>query len=110
MSHPMIRRLAVGAAVAALAFAATGAAAQAPAQPPRPSNDPTEFLKDPPKPASPKGKFSLVSLGDLLYSRPMADRVDPELQKVIELIKGGDVTIANRESPTFDLKTFQGTG
>lgn len=101
-------RLLAAAALAA-AFAAGVAQAQ-PAQPPRPSNDPTEFLQTPPKPASLKGKFSMVLLGDLLYSRPMAERPDPELQKVITLIKSGDVTIANRESPTFDLKTFQGTG
>jgi poly-gamma-glutamate synthesis protein (capsule biosynthesis protein) len=92
------------------AVLAGAAHAQAPVGPPMPSKDPTEFLQTPPKPASVKGKFSLVLLGDLLYSRPMAERPDPELQKVISLIKTGDVTIANRESPTFDLKTFQGTG
>ncbi|MBU1378527.1 MAG: CapA family protein [Alphaproteobacteria bacterium] len=110
MTEPKKTRLLAAAALVAVLAASGAAHAQAPAQMPRPSNDPTEFLRTPPKPASPKGKFSLVSLGDLLYSRPMADRPDPELQKVIELIKGGDVTIANRESPTFDLKTFKGTG
>lgn len=104
-------RLAAGVAVAALLAGTAAAQPAAPANaPPRPSNDPTEFLRTPPKPASPKGKFSLVLLGDLLYSRPMAERPDPKLQEVLSLIKSGDVTIANRESPILDLKTFQGTG
>ncbi|PZQ59443.1 MAG: hypothetical protein DI570_16055 [Phenylobacterium zucineum] len=105
-----IRNRLLAAAALTTALAAGAAQAQAPNSPPMPSKDPTEFLRTPPKPASLKGPFSLVLLGDLLYSRPMADRPDPELQKVISLIKSGDVTIANRESPTFDLKTFQGTG
>lgn len=105
-----IRHRLLAAAALTLVLAAGAAQAQAPAAPPKPSNDPSEFLRAPPKPASLKGEFSLVLLGDLLYSRPMAERPDPELQKVISLIRSGDVTIANRESPTFDLKTFQGTG
>lgn len=93
--------------------ACSSAAAQTPAeppQPPRPSNDPREFLKGPPKPARVKGRFSVVALGDLLYSRPMANRPDPELQQVIALIKSGDVTIANREGPILDSRIFKGTG
>ena len=75
-----------------------------------PSRSPEEFLRDPPKPASVKGVFSLVTIGDLLYSHPMADSPDPELQKVLELIKRGDVTIGNQEGVFFDLKTFKGEG
>ena len=97
-------------ALAALLIGATSAAAQAPADPPKPSNEPQDFLKTPPKPASPKGKFTLISLGDLLYSRPMANRPDPELQKVLELIKSGDVTIANREGPIPDISARRYTG
>ena len=101
------------AAIAAALLCAAGPAwgqtpAAAPAQPPRPSNDPTEFLREPPKPASIKGRFSLVSVGDFLYSRPMADHPNPEFQKVIELIKKGDVTIGNQEGVFIDLKTFKG--
>jgi poly-gamma-glutamate capsule biosynthesis protein CapA/YwtB (metallophosphatase superfamily) len=83
---------------------------QAVAQGSRPSNEPSDFLRAPPKPASVKGHFRLVTLGDLLYSHPFAHRADPELQKVFELIRSGDVTIANREGVFFDLKAFKGQG
>lgn len=88
--------------------AAPSASVAAPQQPPRPSNEPQDFLRTPPKPASVKGNFSLVSLGDLLYQHPMADFADPEFQKVVSLIKKGDVTIGNQEGVAFDLKTFNG--
>lgn len=70
-----------------------------------PSNEPQDFLKEPAKPATIKGPFSLVSIGDLLYSFPMADRSDPQLQKVIGLIRSGDITIANREGITLAADT-----
>ncbi len=79
-------------------------------QPRRPSNEPQDFLKEPPKPASVKGAFSLVTLGDLLYSHPMADRADTAFQNVVQLIKKGDVTIGNQEGVFFDLNTFTGQG
>jgi poly-gamma-glutamate synthesis protein (capsule biosynthesis protein) len=86
-------------------------ASAAPAQQPRrPSNEPQDFLKDPPKPASVKGAFSLVTIGDLLYSHPMANYADSEFQKVVSLIKQGDVTIGNQEGVFFDLKGFTGEG
>lgn len=75
-----------------------------------PSNEPSDFLHVPPKPASVKGHFRLVTLGDLLYSHPFAHRADPELQRVFALIRSGDATIANREGVFFDLKSFQGQG
>jgi poly-gamma-glutamate capsule biosynthesis protein CapA/YwtB (metallophosphatase superfamily) len=83
-----------------LALAALGSLAQAQDEPTKPSNEPGDYLKQPAKPASVTGSFSLVSIGDLLYSHPMAARNDPELQKVITLIRSGDVTIANREGIT----------
>ena len=104
----MLRRWTAG-AVAALLLAGAGPAL-AQAQPPKPSNEPQDFLKTPPKPASVKGRFSLVAIGDLLYSHPMAERADPELQKVIALIKSGDVTIANREGPIPDISGQRLTG
>ena len=80
------------------------------AQRPAPSKSPEVFLRDPPEPASVKGAFSLVAIGDLLYSHPMAESPDAEFQKVVELIKRGDVTIGNQEGVFFDLKTFKGEG
>ena len=75
-----------------------------------PSGSPDDFLRDPPKPASIKGTFTLVGIGDLLYSHPMANSPDREFQKVVELIQRGDVTIANQEGVFFDLETFKGQG
>jgi poly-gamma-glutamate synthesis protein (capsule biosynthesis protein) len=79
----------------------------------KPSDEPEDFLKQPPKPSSIKGDFSLVSIGDLLYSCPMAKRPDAALQKVVRLIRSGDVTIANREGMTLAPDTHAasyGTG
>lgn len=75
---------------------------------PAPSKDPEEFLKAPRKPGVTKGAFSLVSIGDLLYSHPMADNPGAEFQKVVTLIKSGDVTIGNQEGVFIDLKNFEG--
>ena len=79
------------------------------AQAPLPSNEPGDFLREPPKPASIKGNFKLVAIGDLLYSHPLAGSADPELQKVFQLTRSGDLTIGNREGAFLDLKTFSGS-
>jgi poly-gamma-glutamate capsule biosynthesis protein CapA/YwtB (metallophosphatase superfamily) len=91
---------------AALIFIAGLALAQSPA----PSGSPDDFLRDPPKPASIKGAFTLTGIGDLLYSHPMANSPDREFQQVVELIQRGDLTIGNQEGVFFDLKTFKGQG
>jgi len=101
------RRQFMGAGAASLIFAASAASAQLVA---RPSDAPEDFLRDPRRPCNLKGGFKLVALGDLLYSHPLADSPDPELQKVYRLIKSGDLTIANREGVCFDLATFKGHG
>lgn len=88
----------------------SAAAVTQPPQQRRPSNEPQDFLIEPPKPSSVKGAFSLVALGDLLYSHPMANHPGAEFQKVVQLIKSGDVTIGNQEGVFFDLKTFTGEG
>ena len=59
-------------------------------------------------PATGKNDFSIVSLGDLLYTAPQAGTDDPDLKKVISLIGAGDVAIANQEGEAFDLATFTG--
>jgi poly-gamma-glutamate synthesis protein (capsule biosynthesis protein) len=86
-----------------LAIAAVHVRASEPAA--EPSNNPQEFLQQAPRPGTIKGSFKLVSIGDLLYSYPMAHRDDAELQRVIGLIQSGDVTIANREGATLDSAT-----
>jgi poly-gamma-glutamate capsule biosynthesis protein CapA/YwtB (metallophosphatase superfamily)/predicted metalloprotease with PDZ domain len=97
---------------AAPAGACTDAATPASAQqlPRRPSNEPEDFLKDPPEPASLKGAFSLVTIGDLLYSHPMVGHPAPDFQKVVEIVRAGDVAIGNQEGVFFDLETFTGEG
>ncbi|HEV7136877.1 MAG TPA: CapA family protein [Steroidobacteraceae bacterium] len=73
-----------------------------------PSDDPQQFLRTPPRPASIRGDFRLVAIGDLLYSYPLAQSTDPKLRQVIQLLRGGDLTIGNREGVCFDLNTFKG--
>jgi poly-gamma-glutamate capsule biosynthesis protein CapA/YwtB (metallophosphatase superfamily) len=86
-----------------VAIAAVPVSAAEPAA--EPSNNPQEFLQQAPRPNTLKAPFKLISIGDLLYSYPMAHRDDAELQQVIMLIQSGDVTIANREGATLDAGT-----
>lgn len=72
------------------------------------SNQPGVFLRDPPKPMTMKGAFRLVSIGELLYSYPMATSPDAEFQKVAKLIADGDVTIGIQEGQFLDLETYKG--
>ncbi len=95
-------------AVAALTLAGTAYAQEPVARGPMPSKDPTEFLKDPPKPSSVKGDFTLIAIGDMLYSHPYANSTDPELRKVLDIVKSGDVTVTNQEGVFIDLKTYKG--
>jgi poly-gamma-glutamate capsule biosynthesis protein CapA/YwtB (metallophosphatase superfamily) len=87
--------------IAAIAAVHVGASEPSP----EPSNNPQEFLQQPPRASTIRGSFKLVSIGDLLYSFPMAHRDDVELQRVIRLIQSGDVTIGNREGATLDSAT-----
>lgn len=68
--------------------------------------DPADYLTAPPKPASVKGRFSVASVGDIMLARPLADSPDPELQKVLALLRGADVAIGNQEGPALDVKTL----
>ncbi|WP_210275215.1 CapA family protein [Sphingomonas sp. So64.6b] len=73
-----------------------------------PSKDPDEMLRAPRKAGVTHGDFDLISIGDLLYSHPMADNANPEFQKVLAIVRSGDVTIGNQEGVFMDLKTFKG--
>lgn len=96
-------RAMVAALMATMAF---GAAAQ---EGPMPGADPQVYLQAPPKPASVKGRFTIVSVGDLLYTAPQADNGDADMQKVFDIVRAGDVAIANQEGMAFDLSTFTGS-
>ncbi len=76
----------------------------------RPSNEPQDFLKEPPRPSRLKGPFTLTAVGELLYSHPLADTTDTEMQKVFKLVRQGDVTYGHAEVPFFDFKDFKGQG
>ncbi len=91
-----IRQITVALAAALL----LGAAGPAPAEPP---SDPSVYLAAAPKPASVRGRFSVVSVGDVMLARPQAATDDPELKKVLEAIRAGDVAIGNQEGPALDL-------
>lgn len=101
MTFKVSRRLALG--LLASAAACGSALARQPL-----SKEPQDYLKIPPKPASIKGPFSLVAIGDLLNSRPTADNPDVPFQKALAIVRGGDVAIGNREGVILDLPTFKG--
>lgn len=103
------RRWIAGLVAASALCLALPACAQQPG-PPRPSNEPEDFLQTPPKPSTLKGKFTLTAVGELLYSHPLADTTDAEMQKVFNLVKQGDVTFGHAEVPFFDFKDFKGQG
>jgi poly-gamma-glutamate capsule biosynthesis protein CapA/YwtB (metallophosphatase superfamily) len=106
MFRPLLVAEAMTAVALGLAALPVIAAAQSAAahNPP----DPKTLKAGPVKPASVKGGFTLVSVGDLLYSSPVADNPHPEFQKVLQIVRGGDVAIGNVEGVFFDLATFKG--
>ncbi len=81
-------------------LAALLALAAAPAA--TPPDDPAAQLRTPPKPATVKGRFTVVSVGDVMLARPQAANPDPELQKVLALIRNADVAIGNQEGEALD--------
>ena len=72
--------------------------------------DPRSEIPTTRKPASVQNGFVLTSIGELLYSRPMASARDTAIQSVFKLIKAGDVTIGNQEVLFHDRATFKGSG
>jgi poly-gamma-glutamate capsule biosynthesis protein CapA/YwtB (metallophosphatase superfamily) len=90
---------------ASVSFLAMGVAH---AQPSELSNDPKAFLQASPPMSKIKGAFTLVTIGELLYSRPMANSSDQAFQAVAKLVRDGDVTIAEQEGPFLDLAKFKG--
>ena len=97
MSRSLAATLALTLTTPALALAQPGGPPD-----PKPPSDPAAYLKAPPKPASVKGRFSVVSVGDVMLAKPQAENPDPEFQKVLALIRAGDVAIGNQEGETLD--------
>ena len=71
-------------------------------------DDAKALLQANPPRATITGRFKLVTIGELLYSHPMANSPDPAFQAVARLVRDGDVTIAEQEGPFLDLATFKG--
>ena len=70
--------------------------------------DPRSRTRAPAKPASIAGELTIASVGDLIYARPLASIADPDLQKLLDLVRAADVAIGNQEGVFFDLKDFGG--
>lgn len=70
--------------------------------------DPDDALSLPARPASIKGEFSVVSVGDLIHSDAIAQTPDPDLLDVLTIIRRGDVAIGNQEGVFFEASTFTG--
>ncbi|MBS0334709.1 MAG: CapA family protein [Proteobacteria bacterium] len=88
------------------ALLAAAAPCVALAQPAPPPSDPAIFLHDPPKPASVKGRFTVVSVGDVMLGRPQAANPDPEFQKVVAMIRAASVAIGNQEGEALDTSVL----
>lgn len=52
--------------------------------------------------------FTLTTVGDLIFARPVAQTPDPAFQSVVKLLQGGDVTFGNFEGSAIDIRHFQG--
>ena len=76
------------------------------AQAAAPPSNPEAFLRGPPKPASVKGRFTVVSVGDVMLGKPQSGNPDPELRKVLAIIRAGDVAIGNQEGEAFDTSVL----
>ncbi|KFZ12991.1 hypothetical protein V501_03945 [Pseudogymnoascus sp. VKM F-4519 (FW-2642)] len=55
-----------------------------------------------------KGSFNAVAVGDLIQMVPFSSRRDPDIQALVELMQGSDITFANNESTITDRLTFRG--
>lgn len=88
------------------ALLALTAPAVALAQAAPPPSDPQAFLRDPPRPASVKGRFTVVSVGDVMLAKPQADNPDPEFQKVLAMIRAASVAIGNQEGEALDTSVL----
>jgi poly-gamma-glutamate synthesis protein (capsule biosynthesis protein) len=59
-------------------------------------------------PSKIKGSFKLAAIGELLYSRPMANSDDQDFQAVARLVRSADLAIADQEGVFPDLSHLDG--
>ena len=55
-----------------------------------------------------RGEFVLASVGDLMIRRPASQLADPEVQSVLDVIRGADLAVGNMEGELANLKEFKG--
>ena len=53
--------------------------------------------------------FTLVAVGDMLQTIPVSKNDDPDIQYLMNLMRGADMTVANNENTIIDNDTFRGT-
>src|SRR5581483_6926971 len=106
-----LARLASIACAVLIGIASRGTAQQPPASRspaqttlPRWTPDPESQLLPAPVPATVKDGFTLVTLGDLLYWRPVRDQVDAPMDEALRIVRGADFATANHEGTFFDLR------
>ncbi|MBM4218286.1 MAG: CapA family protein [Gammaproteobacteria bacterium] len=101
-------------------LAAVAAPAAFAAEPPFGPADPTirdASRLDPKRPiaaemqASVPDGFTAAAVGDLIISRPLSQQAEsmPAFAKVLEILRGTDVTFGNLETTIFDPRTFTGS-
>ena len=67
--------------------------------------DPESQLLPAPVPATVKDGFRLVTLGDLLYWRPVRAQIDSGMEAALRIVRDADFATANLEGTFFDLRT-----
>jgi len=55
-----------------------------------------------------RAPFTVVAVGDMLQMVPFAHRDDPDLQFLLDLMRGADITVANNENTLTNPTTFAG--
>ncbi|HEY8176118.1 MAG TPA: CapA family protein [Gemmatimonadaceae bacterium] len=67
--------------------------------------DPESQLLPAPVPATVRDGFRLVTLGDLLYWRPVRQQIDSGMEAALRIVRSADFATANLEGTFFDLRT-----
>jgi len=55
-----------------------------------------------------KQPFTLVAIGDMLEFQPFSKRDDPDIQYLVDILRGADMTIANNENMIVDINHYDG--
>jgi poly-gamma-glutamate synthesis protein (capsule biosynthesis protein) len=95
----------------ALALVGFTATADAQGQPPGARGTLPRWIPDPesqllpaPVPATVRDGFRLVTLGDLLYWRPVRPQIDSGMEAALRIVRDADFATANLEGTFFDLR------